>query len=225
MNDKKINCPHCHTKIQTGVNFCPNCGKGLNIEPVKEENFKLLNIFCSVILSIIIGFAFTFLLAFIFPPAYTNPLIYICLFAYTIHPLCRHRFDFTRAYEKQNIFLRFLIGFVLFGLIFGLANLGNTLKQSSQNSQSITANTTQETVTPKGKSILNYYNTGSEYCSHFQFDGNSSYHYCVMEYIENNASSEINTQLKSIQHNCELSTTNNADYKNCIDRVIHEVSE
>lgn len=46
-----------------------------------------------------------------------------------------------------------------------------------------------------------------------------------MEYIENNASSEINTQLKSIQHNCELSTTNNADYKNCVDRVIHEVSE
>lgn len=221
MNDKKINCPHCNTLIQTDVHFCPNCGKELNIEPVKEENFALLNIFCSVILSIIIGIVFTLLLAFIFPPAYTNPLIYICLFAYTIHPLCRHRFYFTRAYEKQNIFLRFFIGFILFGLIFGLANLGNTMKQSSRNSQSITANTTH---TPK--SILDYYNIGNEYCSHFQFvDGNSSYYYCVIEHIKNNANFKINEQLKSIQHNCELSTTNNVDYQNCIDRVIHEVSE
>lgn len=224
MNDGKINCPHCKALIQIDMNFCSNCGRKLNVEYVNEESVAQLNIFCSVILSIIIGFVFTCILAYVFYPAYTKPLIYTCLFSYTIYPLCHYKFDFSKAYKKQNIFLRFLIGFVLFGFIFGIANLGNRLEKSLLYSEITNANSTQERFVPKEKSILDYYNDGHIYCSNYKFEGNFSSYYCIMEYITKNASPKINSQLNNILEHCRHSTSNNADYQNCIYRVINEIS-
>lgn len=224
MSDRKINCPHCQALIQADMNFCPICGRKLNVEYVKVENITKLNIVYSVILSIIIGFVFTFILAFVFYPAYTSPLIYTCLFSYTIYPLCHYKFDFSQAYKKQNIFLRFLIGFILFGFIFGIADIGNRLNKSSQYAEINSVNSTQERFVPNEKSILDYYNDGSVYCSNFKFEGNFSSYYCIVEYITKNASPEINSQLNSIREYCIHSTICNADYQNCIYREINEVS-
>lgn len=224
MIDKETSCPYCQELIQSDANFCPYCGAELNNEIKTERDSTQLNIIYSVILSIIIGFILTYLFSFIYPHAYTNPLIYTCLFSYTLHPLCQYKFNFSKAYEKQNIFVRFIFGFLLFGLIFAIANLGNKITdENSENLQTNVVNTTLQTYNSNEKTLLDYYNEGVNYCLNFQFDGTSSYHNCVMEYIESNGNFEIKKQLKSILHNCEISTTCNVDYKNCVDRVIQKI--
>ncbi len=140
---------------------------------------------------------------------------------------------FTRKQNNYNIFAITLgvITIIFIGIIFLFVNLGNKMKQTSENTninekeQSISDKTISSNNKIKEKTLLDYYNEGYEFCSHFNFDGNNSWYYCTIEYIENNANYEINKQLKSIQQNCEISTTCNADYMNCIHRVIEEIAQ
>ncbi len=162
MNNIKITCPYCNTNIPIGAIFCPNCGQKLNNKPYNNENIEndTINIFCSIILSIILGILFAVILAFIFPPVYKNPLIYSCLISYTLHPLCRYKFQFKKAYAKQNIIVRLIIGFIIFGMIFSLASLGNKMKQSTEKQR---INITQASEVDIPQSALQYNDLGLKY--------------------------------------------------------------
>ena len=137
--------------------------------------------------------------------------------------------------EEQNNDNTFVITIgvmilLFLGMILLILSIGNKMKQLSENTETSVKNQriSSKPITTNNqimeKTLFDYYNEGSEFCSHFKFDGNDSWYYCTIEYIENNANYEINKQFKSIQKNCEISTTNNADYKNCVYRVVEEVS-
>lgn len=129
------------------------------------------------------------------------------------------------TYTKQNIIIRFIIDFFIFGTIFALTNVSNKMQQATEAAETLIDYDPIGLSDNSNKTLLDYFNEGSEFCALFKFEGNQSWYYCTVEYIENNANYKINKQFKSIQHNCEISTTYNADYTNCVHRVIEEVSK
>ncbi len=115
-------CPYCNAILDINVQKCKYCGEWI-IKTNNETMFPLwsflLSIFISLIITISLGY---FILDF-----YNNPLYPFVVISYTIHPLCRYKFDYKKMSEKHSLLRRLLLSFVIMHILRMIAFYGNKI--------------------------------------------------------------------------------------------------